>query len=80
MNNIKLKERIVISSETETSSATSAKSETSKDINVESSQSRKHKRSPDRERPSKVAKHDAEEDASSAVCDLTIYYYFDCKK
>ncbi|KAG5324828.1 MCES methyltransferase, partial [Pseudoatta argentina] len=66
LDNIKLKERIIISSETETSSATSAKSETSKDTNVESFQSRKHKRSPDRERLSKVAKHDAEEDASSA--------------
>ncbi|XP_018392844.1 PREDICTED: mRNA cap guanine-N7 methyltransferase [Cyphomyrmex costatus] len=52
-------------SETETSSVTSAKSEISKDTNAESSQSRKHKRSPDHERPSKVVKHDAEEDTSS---------------
>lgn len=54
-------------SESETSSATAAKSETSsKNTDAGSPQSRKHKLSPDREQPSKAAKHDAEEDASSS--------------
>ncbi|XP_071648961.1 mRNA cap guanine-N(7) methyltransferase [Temnothorax longispinosus] len=53
-------------SETDTSCTTAAKSETGKDTDAESPQSRKCKLSPDRERPSKVAKRDIEEDASSA--------------
>lgn len=50
-----------------------AKSETSKNIDTESPQSRKSKLLPDNERPSKVAKYDAEEDAPSAVSFLIVH-------
>lgn len=73
MDNTKLKKQIMLSSETETSCVTVAKSETNKNIDTESSQSRKSKLSPDDERPSKVAKHDAEEDTSSAVSFLIVH-------
>lgn len=62
----------MISSETDASCVTAAKSETSENTEAESPQSRKCKLSPDRERPSKVAKHDIEEDALSAVSSLRL--------
>jgi len=63
----------------EKSCAAAAKSETSKNTDVESpQQSRKHKLSPDREQSSKVAKLDAEENASSAVSVLTVHRCLQC--
>jgi len=68
MDSVKLKEQLVISSETDESCVVTAKSGTSKNTEAESPQIRKCKLSPDREsRPSKVAKCDIEEDALSAV-------------
>lgn len=75
---MELTKLIVISSETDTSSATAAKTETSKNTEAESSQSRKCKSSPDHERPSKVAKRDADEDALSAVSFSIIRYCLEC--
>lgn len=69
----KAEEKEQHTSETETACAT-AKSEASKSTEAESSQSKKHKLLPERERPSKVAKHDSEEDtcsSTSVASDLT---------
>lgn len=46
-----------------------------KNIDLEIPQNRKHKLSPDCEHASKIAKHDIEEDASSAVSFFNICIY-----
>lgn len=69
-------------SDTEKFCATTAKveisSEMDKNIDLESPQNRKHKLSPDREYVSKVAKHDIDEDAVSAVSFLNVHLCYEC--